>query len=130
MTILRWVIRTSGTERKLVVVGRGVLTLGLRGLHAGLEVAAGREGGHIAASQAMKRVGILIVRSSGWEVALILLAIEVLISAISQNELEEWCASNSFGKRAEKKVGSSYATAREQQLAFEKVLGAVSARVQ
>ncbi|WP_238985238.1 T6SS effector BTH_I2691 family protein [Stenotrophomonas beteli] len=111
-------------------VGRNALTLGLRGLHAGLEVAAGREGGHIVASQAMKRVGVWILRLSGWEVALTLLAIEVLIWAIGPNELEKWCASNAFGKRAEKKVGSSYATAREQQLAFEKALGVVSVRVQ
>lgn len=111
-------------------VGRNGLTLGLRGLHAGLEVAAGREGGQIVASQAMKRVGVWILRLSGWEVALILLAIEALIWAISPNELEKWCASNSFGKGAEKKVGGSYSTAREQQLAFEKALGAVSARVQ
>lgn len=111
-------------------VGRNGLTLGLRGLHAGLEVAAGREGGQIVASQAMKRVGVWILRLSGWEVALILLAIEALIWAISPNELEKWCAKNSFGKGAEKKVGGSYSTAREQQLAFEKALGAVSARVQ
>ncbi len=111
-------------------VGRNGLTLGLRGLHAGLEVAAGREGGQIVASQAMKRVGVWILRLSGWEVALILLAIEALIWAISPNELEKWCASNSFGKGAEKKVGGSYSAAREQQLAFEKALGAMSARVQ
>lgn len=130
MTTLRWVTRTSGTERKLVVAGRRALTLGLRGLHAGLEAAAGREGGHIVASQAMKRVGVWILRLSGREVALTLLAIEVLIWAISPNELEKWCASNAFEKRAEKNVGSSYATAREQQLAFEKALGAVSVRLQ
>ncbi|MDT3470373.1 T6SS effector BTH_I2691 family protein [Stenotrophomonas maltophilia] len=111
-------------------VGRNALTLGLRGLHAGLEVAAGREGGHIVASRAMKRVGVWILRLSGWEAALIMLAIEALIWAISPNELEKWCESNSFGKRPETKVGSSYATAREQQLAFENALGAVSARVQ
>lgn len=40
------------------------------------------------------------------------------------------CASNSFGKRVEKNVGSSYPTAREQQLTFEKALGAVFVRVQ
>ena len=111
-------------------LGKNALTLGLRGLQAGLEIAAGREGGSIVASQAMRRVGVWILRLSGWELALALLVIEVLIWAISPNELEKWCASNSFGKSGGKRGSSFYATAREQRLAFEKALGSVSMRTQ
>lgn len=109
-------------------VGRNTLTLGLRGLQAGLEVAAGHEGGSIVASQAMKRVGVWILRLGGWQVALALLVMEVMIWAISPNDLEKWCASNSFGKSVGKRGTNLYATAREQRLAFEKALGSVSVR--
>lgn len=109
-------------------VGRNTLTLGLRGLQAGLEVAAGHEGGSIVASQAMKRVGVWILRLGGWQVALALLVMEVMIWAISPNDLEKWCASNSFGKSVGKRGANLYATAREQRLAFEKALGSVSVR--
>ncbi|KAG0910949.1 hypothetical protein G6F31_021534 [Rhizopus arrhizus] len=82
------------------VVGRNSLTIGLRGLRAGIEAAAGGEGGHIVSSQAMKRIGTWILRLSGWEVALGLLLVEVLIWAVSANDLEKWCMTNVFGAAA------------------------------
>ncbi|HGM6732668.1 TPA: T6SS effector BTH_I2691 family protein [Stenotrophomonas maltophilia] len=118
------------------VVGRNSLTIGLRGLRAGIEVAAGGEGGHIVSSQAMKRIGTWILRLSGWEVALGLLLVEVLIWAVSANDLEKWCMTNVFGKRigdrsrGRRSPDDVYATAQEQQLAFDRAIGSVSIRSQ
>ncbi len=62
-------------------LGRNSLSLGLRGLRAGLEAAAAVDGAGVVASQAMKRVGVWVLRLSGWQVGLALLATEVLIWA-------------------------------------------------
>ncbi|KAG1435507.1 hypothetical protein G6F57_021094 [Rhizopus arrhizus] len=84
----------------------------------------------------MKRIGTWILRLSGWEVALGLLLVEVLIWAVSANDLEKWCMTNVFGKRiGDRSRGSRspddvYATAQEQQLAFERAIGSVSIRSQ
>ncbi len=116
-------------------IGRNSLTLGLRGLRAGLEAAA-TEGGNVVASQAMKRVGVWMLRLAGWEVALVLLGIEIFVWAISPNDLETWCMTNAFGNKGNKALGGnllsskSYVTSLEQQLAFEKAIGSVSVRPQ
>ncbi|MBH1480165.1 MULTISPECIES: hypothetical protein [Bacteria] len=116
-------------------IGRNSLTLALRGLRAGLEAAA-TEGGNVIASQAMKRVGVWMLRLAGWEVALVLLGIEIFVWAISPNDLEAWCMTNAFGKKGNKALGGnllsskSYVTSLEQQLAFEKAIGSVSVRPQ
>lgn len=119
-------------ERSL---GRNALTLGLRGLSAGLEAAA-TEGGNVVASQAMKRVGVWMLRLAGWEVAVVLLGIEIFVWAISPNDLETWCMANAFGKKGSKALGgtrmssNSYVNSLKQQLAFEKAIGSVSVRSQ
>ncbi len=120
-------------ERRL---GRNSLTLGLRGMKAGLEAAAATEGGTVVASQAMKRLGVWILRLGGWQVALALLVIEVLIWVISPNDLEKWCMNNAFGTNAghgksERTFGGKpYSTPREQKQAFDKAIGSVTLRVQ
>ncbi|HGM5882977.1 TPA: T6SS effector BTH_I2691 family protein [Stenotrophomonas maltophilia] len=119
-------------ERSL---GRNSLTLGLRGMKAGLEAAAATEGGSVVASQAMKRLGVWILRLGGWQVALALLVIEVLIWVISPNDLEKWCINNAFGKnsgrgKGERTFGGKpYLTPREQRQAFDKAIGSVTLRV-
>ncbi|HGM6069939.1 TPA: hypothetical protein ACKP39_003663 [Stenotrophomonas maltophilia] len=119
-------------ERSL---GRNSLTLGLRGMKAGLEAAAATEGGAVVASQAMKRLGVWILRLGGWQVALALLVIEVLIWVISPNDLEKWCMNNAFGTNAghgkgERTFGGEpYSTPREQKQAFDKAIGSVTLRV-
>ncbi|AWH54730.1 hypothetical protein C1924_16855 [Stenotrophomonas sp. ESTM1D_MKCIP4_1] len=118
-------------ERSL---GRNSLTLALRGVRAGLEAAAATEGGSVVASQAMKRLGVWILRLSGWQVALALLVIEVLIWAISPNDLEKWCMNNAFGRNAARGKGerifggNPYSTTREQKLAFDQAIGSVTLR--
>ncbi len=120
-------------ERSL---GRNSLTLGLRGLKAGIEAAAATEGGSVVASQAMKRVGVWILRLGGWEVALALLVIDALVWAVSPNDLERWCMNNPFGRNAERVKGARifsgkrYATSLELSLAFDKAIGSVSLRIQ
>ncbi len=119
-------------ERRL---GRNSLTLGLRGMKAGLEAAAATEGGTVVASQAMKRLGVWILRLGGWQVALALLVIEVLIWVISPNDLEKWCMNNAFGTNAghgkgERTFGGKpYSAPREQKQAFDKAIGSVTLRV-
>ncbi|PTA71459.1 hypothetical protein C9412_13110 [Stenotrophomonas sp. Nf1] len=84
----------------------------------------------------MKRVCMLILRLSGWEVALGLLIVEFLIWAVSSNDLEKWCMANVFGKktsdrsRGRRSPDDVYATAQEQQLAFDRAIGSVSIRSQ
>ncbi|HFF3760630.1 T6SS effector BTH_I2691 family protein [Stenotrophomonas forensis] len=120
-------------ERRL---GRNSLTLGLRGLRAGIEAAAATEGGGVVASQAMKRLGVWILRLGGWEVTLAVLVIEALIWAVSPNDLERWCMNNPFGRKAEREKGvrifsgQPYTAAREQKLAFDQAIGSVSLRTQ
>jgi len=117
-------------------IGRNSLTLGLRGLKAGLEAAAAMEGERMVASQAMKRIGVWILRLSGWEVALALLVIEALIWAVSPNDLEKWCMNNPFGRNLESATGERlfagkrYSTAQDQKSAFDKAIGSVSLRQQ
>lgn len=114
--------------------GRNSLSLGLRGLRAGLEAAAAVDGAEVVASQAMKRIGLWMLRLGGWQVGLAVLATEVLIWALSPNDLEKWCMSSAFGKRSagmEPKGlsgGKHYATAQDQQVAFDKAIGSVSVR--
>jgi len=119
-------------ERSL---GRNSLTLGLRGMKAGLEAAAATEGGSVVASLAMKRLGVWILRLGGWQVTLALLVIEVLIWVISPNDLEKWCLNNAFGTnsgrgKGERTFGGKpYSTPREQKQAFDKAIGSVTLRV-
>lgn len=114
--------------------GRNSLSLGLRGLRAGLEAAAAVEGAEVVASQAMKRVGVWVLRLSGWQVSLAILAAELLIWALSPNDLEKWCMSSVFGKNSRDVFqrglhgGKHFATTQEQQVAFDKAIGSVSVR--
>jgi len=83
----------------------------------------------------MKRLGVWILRLGGWQVALALLVIEVLIWAISPNDLEKWCMNNAFGtnaglRKGERTFGGEpYSTPREQKQAFDKAIGSVTLRV-
>ncbi len=117
-------------------LGRNKLSLGLRGLRAGIEAAAAREGELVLSSQAMKRVGTWILRLGGWEITLALLVIEATVWAISPNDLEKWCESNVFG-RAASKVPPSASDSRNRQVAvlkqkdaFDKAIGKVTTRSQ
>ncbi|WP_254057333.1 T6SS effector BTH_I2691 family protein [Stenotrophomonas sp. ZAC14A_NAIMI4_1] len=114
--------------------GRNSLSLGLRGLSAGLEAAAAVDGAEVVASQAMKRVGVWVLRLSGWQVGLALLAAEVLIWALSPNDLEKWARSSAFGRSSDggiRKDNSNekrFTAAEDQQIAFYKAIGSVSVR--
>ncbi|AWH55551.1 hypothetical protein C1924_16860 [Stenotrophomonas sp. ESTM1D_MKCIP4_1] len=117
-------------------LGRNKLSLGLRGLRAGIEAAAAREGELVLSSQAMKRLGTWILRLGGWEITLALLVIEATVWAISPNDLEKWCESNVFG-RAASKVPPSASDSRNRQVAvlkqkdaFDKAVGKVTTRSQ
>ncbi len=117
-------------------LGRSKLSLGLRGLGAGIEAAAAREGELVLSSQAMKRLGTWILRLGGWEITLALLVIEATVWAISLNDLEKWCESNVFG-RAASKVPPSASDSRNRQVAvlkqkdaFDKAIGKVTTRSQ
>ncbi len=114
--------------------GRNSLSLGLRGLRAGLEAAAAVDGAEVVASQAMKRVGVWVLRLSGWQVGLALLAAEVLIWALSPNDLEKWARSSAFGRNSDGGIGKGnsnekrFTAAEDQQIAFYKAIGSVSVR--
>ncbi|WP_313053579.1 T6SS effector BTH_I2691 family protein [Stenotrophomonas cyclobalanopsidis] len=115
-------------------LGRNSLSLGLRGLRAGLEAAAAVDGAEVVASQAMKRVGVWVLRLSGWQVGLALLATEVLIWALSPNDLEKRARSSAFGRNSHGGIGKGnsnekrFTTAEDQQIAFYKAIGSVSVR--
>ncbi len=117
-------------------LGRNSLSLGLRGLRAGLEAAAAKEGEFALSSQAMKRLGSWILRLSGWEIALALIVIEVMVWAISPSDLEKWCESNVFGRGASKVLGTGSGSRNrqvavlKQKDAFDKAIGKVAARSQ
>lgn len=114
--------------------GRNSLSLGLRGLRAGLEAAAAVDGAEVVASQAMKRVGVWVLRLSGWQVGLALPAAEVLIWALSSNDLEKWARSSAFGGNSDGGIGKGnsnekrFTAAEDQQIAFYKAIGSVSVR--
>lgn len=117
-------------------IGRNSLSLGLRGLGAGLEAAAAKEGGGVVSSQAMKRLGGWILRMSGWEIAVALLVIEVTLWAISPSDLEKWCESNVFGRGAgavprsgSDSMNIDVAVMRQKD-AFDKAIGKVTMRSQ
>jgi len=117
-------------------LGLNSLSLGLRGLRAGLEAAAAKEGELVLSSQAMRRLGSWMLRLSGWEIALALLVIEATVWAISPSDLERWCESNAFGRKASK-VLHICSDSRNRQVAvvkqkdaFDKAIGKVVARSQ
>ncbi|ALA83896.1 hypothetical protein VN11_18475 [Stenotrophomonas maltophilia] len=108
--------------------------MGLRGLRAGIEAAAAREGELVLSSQAMKRLGGWILRLGGWEITLALLLIEATVWVISPNDLEKWCESNVFGRAASKAPPSASDNLQEAVLkqndAFDKAIGKVTTRSQ
>ena len=116
------------------LIGRNSISLLLSGLRSGLIAAAAKEGEVLIASQAMKRVGLWVLRLGGWEVALIIAAVEGMIWAIRPNELEIWCQRNAFGKFEEGWLGGlgatdpKFKTVKEQEDAFLTAIGTVTAR--
>lgn len=110
--------------------------MGLRGLRAGIEAAAAREGELVLSSQAMKRLGGWILRLGGWEITLALLLIEATVWVISPNDLEKWCESNVFGRAASKAPPSASDSRSLQEAvlkqndAFDKAIGKVTTRSQ
>ncbi|MET4615089.1 hypothetical protein ABIA71_000651 [Stenotrophomonas sp. 2619] len=117
------------------LTGNNALTISLYGLRAGLSAAAAREGEALLASHAMKRVGVWVLRLGGWEVALVIAAIQGLIWALSPNELEIWCKKNAFGKGQIPGLfgfgsgGGKFNNVDKQEESFIAAMGRVTAKV-
>ncbi|QIE20735.1 hypothetical protein IXO842_017165 [Xanthomonas oryzae pv. oryzae] len=79
-------------------IGRRGLVIWLDALKAGIQAAAIKEGENVLAKASMRKIGGWLLRLGGWEVAIVLLSIDVLIYLVKQDELEKWCESNRFGK--------------------------------
>lgn len=116
------------------VIGKNSITLLMSGLRSGLIAAAAGEGEAVVASEVMKRVGLWVLRLGGWEVALIIGAVQILIWAISPSALEEWCERNAFGRCSVGRLGGFGATSpkfksiKEQDAAFVLSMGTVMHR--
>lgn len=116
------------------VVGRTGMVIFLDGLRVGIQSAAVREGEQVLASQTMKRIGLWVVRLGGWEITLVVTAIQGVVWMISPNALETWCERNHFGKASEGGwlgFGASkpyYKTLKEQDEEFFSAMGEVTAR--
>jgi hypothetical protein len=114
--------------------GRTSTTLLLTSLRAGMIAAAATEGELIVASETMKRVGMWVLRLGGWEVTLIVTAVQAFIWAISPNDLEIWCERNAFGKVRKGSFAGFGASdpkfkgTSEQDDSFIAAMGSVSAR--
>ncbi|WP_279573869.1 hypothetical protein [Xanthomonas oryzae] len=106
----------------------------LDSLKAGLQAAAAKEGEEVLAKATMKRIGIGVLRLGGWQVTVALVVMDVLIYALEPDALEKWCESNWFGKVSEGWIlgfGASrphYKNLKEQDEAFKKAIGEVTAR--
>ncbi|WNJ27216.1 T6SS effector BTH_I2691 family protein [Xanthomonas translucens] len=115
-------------------IGRKGIVIWLDGVKAGLQAAAAKEGEQVLAKASMKRIAGWMLRLGGWEVTVVLLAIDVLIYTIEPDALEKWCESNRFGKIKEGGLfgfGASsprYKAVKEQDEAFQKAIGQVTAR--
>ena len=113
------------------VIGRKGIVIFLDSLRSGIQAAALKEGEQALASKTMMRVGSWVLRLGGWEVALVITAIQGMIWVISPNALEVWCERNYFGKVSEGGwlgLGSStphYKKIIEQDEAFSTALGKV-----
>ncbi|WJS78353.1 hypothetical protein DXO133_007890 [Xanthomonas oryzae pv. oryzae] len=79
-------------------IGRRGLVIWLDALKAGIQAAAIKEGENVLAKASMRKIGGWLLRLGGWEVAIVLLSIDVLIYLVKPDELEKWCESNRFGK--------------------------------
>ncbi|UXW40480.1 hypothetical protein IXO675_010560 [Xanthomonas oryzae pv. oryzae] len=82
-------------------LGRRGIVLWLDALKSGLQAAATKEAEQVLAKASIKRLAGLILRIGGWEVTIMLLAIDVLIHTIEPDALEKWCESNRFGRVVE-----------------------------
>ncbi|RBE83026.1 T6SS effector BTH_I2691 family protein, partial [Xanthomonas oryzae] len=115
-------------------IGRRGVIIWLDSLKAGLQAAAAKEGEEVLAKATMKRIGIGVLRLGGWQVTVALVAMDVLIYALEPDALEKWCESNWFGKVSEGWIlgfGASrphYKNLKEQDEAFKKAIGEVTAR--
>ncbi len=78
--------------------GKRGLILWLDSAKAGLQAAAAKEGAEVLAKASMKRMGIWILRLGGWEVTVVLVALDVVIYLVDSDALEKWCQSNVFGR--------------------------------
>ncbi|RBD60908.1 hypothetical protein BRN78_23400, partial [Xanthomonas oryzae pv. oryzae] len=115
-------------------IGRRGVIIWLDSLKAGLQAAAAKEGEEVLAKATMKRIGIGVLRLGGWQVTVALVVMDVLIYALEPDALEKWCESNWFGKVSEGWIlgfGASrphYKNLKEQDEAFKKAIGEVTAR--
>ncbi|SMQ94262.1 T6SS effector BTH_I2691 family protein [Xanthomonas fragariae] len=115
-------------------LGRKGAVIWLDSLKAGLQAAAAKEGGHVLAKASMRKIGVWMLRLGGWEVTIALLSIDVLIYVVEPDALEKWCESSSFGKTSEGgwlgfgASGPHYKKLKEQEDAFQKAIGQVTAR--
>ncbi|AXM21530.1 hypothetical protein BRM88_14890 [Xanthomonas oryzae pv. oryzae] len=115
-------------------IGRRGVIIWLDSLKAGLQAAAAKEGEEVLAKATMKRIGIGVLRIGGWQVTVALVVMDVLIYALEPDALEKWCESNWFGKVSEGWIlgfGASrphYKNLKEQDEAFKKAIGEVTAR--
>ncbi|QBG90873.1 hypothetical protein EYR26_03580 [Xanthomonas oryzae] len=115
-------------------LGRRGVVLWLDALKAGLQAAATKETEQVLAKASIKRLAGLILRIGGWEVTIMLLAIDVLIYTIEPDALEKWCESNRFGRVVEGGwlgIGASnprYKTLKEQEEGFQKAISEVTTR--
>lgn len=116
------------------VVGNGAVTIALDGIKSGLTAAASKGSGSALASPSMKRIGVWILRLSGWKAAVVVAAIDGTVWALSPNDLELWCKRNSFGKVEEGWLfglgasGQKFRSAKEQEEAFMAAMGSISTR--
>ncbi|OLG93450.1 hypothetical protein BXO471_09570 [Xanthomonas oryzae pv. oryzae] len=115
-------------------LGRRGIVLWLDALKSGLQAAATKEAEQVLAKASIKRLAGLILRIGGWEVTIMLLAIDVLIHTIEPDALEKWCESNRFGRVVEGGwfgIGASnprYKTLKEQEEGFQKAISEVTTR--
>lgn len=85
----------------------------------------------IVATKAMKRIG-LWVRLCGWEVALLIAAVQFAFWVIEPNDLEVWCERNAFGKIRRGSYGGygasrpKFKTVNEREQGFVDVMRRVS----
>lgn len=113
--------------------GRSGVVL-LEGLNAGISAAAQKvaargagtvlaQADRIVATEAMKRLGLWILRVGTWEVTLVIAAVQGLIWAMEPSALEKWCKQNEFGAS-----NSGFKSYEEQEFAFIRALGSVGVR--